>query len=46
MTEPDPTLPAIATMFADLEVVKFRGGYMLVDPRDGAVLARLKPFPQ
>jgi hypothetical protein len=46
MTEPDPTLAAIAAMFADLEGAKSRGGYMLVDPRDGAPLARLKPFPQ
>jgi hypothetical protein len=46
MTEPDPTLAAIAAMFADLEVVKSRGGYTLVDPRNGAPLARLKPFPQ
>jgi hypothetical protein len=46
MTEPDPTLTTIAAMFADLEVVKSRGGYTLVDPRSGAPLARLKPFPQ
>lgn len=46
MTEPDPTLTTIAAMFADLEVVKFRGGYTLVDPRSGVPLARLKPFPQ
>ena len=46
MTEPDPTHVMIAATFADLEVVKSRGGYMLVDPRDGAPLARLKPFPQ
>ena len=46
MTEPDPALAAIAAMFADLEVMKSRGGYTLVDPRSGAQLARLKPFPQ
>jgi hypothetical protein len=46
MTEPDPTLATIAAMFADLEVVKSRGGYTLVDPRTGDVLARIKPFPQ
>ena len=46
MTEPDPTLAAIAAMFADLEVVKSRGGYTLVDPASGTQLARLKPFPQ
>lgn len=46
MTEPDPTLAAIAAMFADLEVVKSRGGYTLVDPASGTRLARLKPFPQ
>jgi hypothetical protein len=46
MTEPDPTLATIAAMFADLEVVKSRGGYTLVDPRGGTALARLKPFPQ
>ena len=46
MTERDPTLTTIAAMFADLEVVKSRGGYTLVDPRSGAPLARLKPFPQ
>jgi len=46
MTEPDLTLATIAAMFADLEVVKSRGGYTLVDPRTGAQLARLKPIPQ
>jgi len=46
VTEPDPPLAAIAAMFADLEVVKSRGGYTLVDPRGGTPLARLKPFPQ
>ncbi len=46
MTEPDPALATIAAMFADLEVVKSGGGYTLVDPRSGAPLARLKPFPQ
>ena len=46
MTEPDLILATLATMFADLEVVKSRGGYTLVDPRSGAPLARLKPFPQ
>ena len=46
MTEPDPTLATLAAMFADLEVVKSRGGYTLADPRSGAPLARLKPFPQ
>jgi hypothetical protein len=46
MTEPDPTLAAITAMFADLEVVTSRGGCTLVDPRSGAPLARLKPFPQ
>ena len=46
MTEPDPTLAAIAATFGDLDVVKSRGGYTLVDPRSGAPLARLKPFPQ
>ena len=46
MTEPDPTLATVAAMFADLEVVKSRGGYTLVDPRSGTAIARLKPFPQ
>ena len=46
MTEPDRTLAMIAATFADLSVVKSRGGYTLVDPRSGAPLARLKPFPQ
>lgn len=46
MTQPDPTLARIAATFADLEVVKSRGGYTLADPRSGAPLARLKPFPQ
>ena len=46
MTEPDPMLAMIAATFAGLEVVKSRGGYTLVDPRSGTVLARLKPFPQ
>ena len=46
MTEPDPTRATIAAMFADLDVVKSRGGYTLVDPRNDTPLARLKPFPQ
>ena len=46
MTEPDPALAIIAATFADLDVVKSRGGYTLVDPRGGTPLARLKPFPQ
>jgi hypothetical protein len=36
----------IAATFGDLDVVKSRGGYTLVDPRSGAPLARLKPIPQ
>ena len=35
MTEPDPTHVMIAATFADLDVVKSRGGYTLVDPRSG-----------
>jgi hypothetical protein len=46
MTEPDPIQAAITARFADLDVVKSRGGYTLVDPRSGTPLARLKPFPQ
>jgi hypothetical protein len=46
MAEPDPTLATIAAMFADLEVVKSRGGYTLVDRCSGTALARLKPLPQ
>ena len=46
MTEPDPTHVMIAATFADLEVVKSRGGYTLVDPARGTPLARLKPIPQ
>jgi hypothetical protein len=46
MTEPDPIQAAITAMCADLDVVKPRGGYTLVDPRSGTPLARLKPFPQ
>ena len=46
MTEPDPTLATIAATFAGLDVVESRGGYTLIDPRSGAPLARLKPFPQ
>ena len=46
MTEPDPTQAAIAATFADLDVVKSRGGYALVDPHSGTPLARLKPIPQ
>ncbi|HSO93467.1 MAG TPA: hypothetical protein VLS53_03235 [Candidatus Dormibacteraeota bacterium] len=46
MMEPDPTLATVAAMFADLKVVKSRGGYTLVDPRSGTALARLKPFPR
>ena len=46
MTEPDPTLGTIATMFHDLTVAKSRGGYTLIDPHSGTPLARLKPIPQ
>jgi hypothetical protein len=46
MTEPDPALAMIAATFTDLDVVKSRGGYALVDPRSGTPLARLKPIPQ
>ena len=46
MTEPDPTLGMIATMFHDFDVTKSRGGYTLVDPHSGTPLARLKPIPQ
>lgn len=46
MTEPDPVLAMIATTFADLEVVKSRGGYTLIDPRVRTPLARLKPIPR
>jgi len=45
MTEPDPTLGMIATMFHDLTVAKSRGGYTLIDPHSGTPLARLKPIP-
>ena len=44
MTEPDPTLATIAAAFADLEAIKSRGGYTLIDPRSGTPLARLKPI--
>ena len=46
MTEPDPILGMIATMFHDLAVVRSRGGYTLTDPRSGTPLGRLKPIPQ
>ena len=46
MTEPDPTLATIAATFGDLDVVKSRSGYTLVDPANGTALARLKPIPQ
>jgi hypothetical protein len=46
MTEPDPALAKIAATFADLDVVKSRGGYTLVDPRSGTPLAGLKPIAQ
>ena len=46
ITEPHPTLAKIAATFADLDVVKSRSGYTLVDPRSGTPLARLKPIPQ
>jgi len=46
MTEPDPIQVMIAATFADLEVVKSRGRYTLVDPRSGTSLARLKPIEQ
>jgi hypothetical protein len=46
MTDPDPTLATIAATFADLDVVKSRRGYTLVDPGSGTALARLKPIPQ
>jgi hypothetical protein len=46
MTEPDPTLAAVAATFAGLDVMKSRGGYTLADPGSGTLLARLKPIPQ
>ena len=46
MTEPDPTLGTIATMFHDFDVAKSRGGYTVIDPHSGTPLARLKPIPQ
>jgi hypothetical protein len=46
MSEPDPIQAAIIAMFADLDVVRSRGGYTLVDPRSATPLARLKPLPQ
>jgi hypothetical protein len=46
MTEPDTTLATIVATFAGIDVIKSRGGYTLVDPRSGAQIARLKPFPQ
>jgi hypothetical protein len=46
MTEPDPTLGMIASLFHNCDVTKSRGGYTLVDPRSSMPLARLKPFPQ
>lgn len=46
MTEPDPAVATIAATFADLDVVKSRNGYTLVDPSSGTPLARLKPIPQ
>jgi hypothetical protein len=46
MTEPDPILGMVATMFHDLDVTKTRGGYTLVHPLSGTPLARLKPIPQ
>jgi hypothetical protein len=46
MTEPDPTLAAIAATFPDLEIAKSRGGYTLVDPSTDNPTARLKPIPQ
>ena len=46
MTEPDPILGMITTMFHDLAVVRSSGGYTLTDPHSGTSLARLKPIPQ
>jgi hypothetical protein len=46
MTEPAPVLNMIAATFAELEVEKSRGGYTLLDPRNGTSLARLQPIPQ
>ena len=46
MTEVDPTLTMISAAFPDLDVVKSRGSYTLVDNRTRAPLARLKPIPQ
>jgi hypothetical protein len=46
MTEPDPILGMITTMFQDLAVVRSRGGYTLTDRHSGTPLARLKPIPQ
>ena len=44
MTEPDPVLSMIAATFAGLDVEKSRDGYTLVDPRNGTMLAGLKPI--
>jgi hypothetical protein len=46
MIEADPTLASIAARFSDLEVVKSRGGYTLIDRATDTPLARIKPIPQ
>jgi len=46
MTEADPVLASIVTMFRGLDVTKSRGGYTLIDRTTSTPLARLKPIPQ
>ena len=46
MTEPDPALAKIVTLFHRLDVAKSRGGYTLHDRPSGSAVARLKPIPQ
>lgn len=44
MAKPDPTLDRITASFADFDVARSRGGYLLTDRRNGNPIARLKPF--
>jgi hypothetical protein len=45
MTKSDETLARIATQFTRHEVEKSGSGYLILDPRTAAPVARLRPIP-
>lgn len=44
MAKPDPTLERVTASFADFDVDRSRGGYILIDRDNGNPIARLKPL--